>query len=330
MRLAAGRIDLGKVKGYVFENFSWVLLILIATLASINNPAFYSKTNLINLFLHSVVLGILVLAESVCLVTGHFDLTIESNLIFSAIIAGWLISPSSVASGWELHPLFGILLMLITGIVVGMTNGFLVSYIGMNPFITTLSMSIILSGGSVIISKGRTIYPLPNGFTFLGKGLVGDIPIAILFLIGLYILFHFILTFTTFGRKLYAVGGNKFTAKASGINVKFIVFLAYTVSGLLCSSAGWVMGGKLGTVSSIMTTGLLLYVFAAAVMGGVSLNGGEGKTLGVFGGVLLLSTISNLMNLSRINPFVITSTTGLIILLAMLISTIKSGISFRS
>ena len=317
-------------KDFLFENFSWVLLILIAVIASILNPVFYSRTNLTNLLLHSVVLGILVLAETVCLISGHFDLTIESTLIITAVIAGWLISPSSVASGLQLNLTTAILIMFLVGAIIGLTNGFLVSYIGMNPFITTLAMSIILLGLSVIISKGRTIYPLPSSFIYLGSGLIGKFPVAIIFLIFLYILFYLILTFTPIGRKFYAVGGNKFAADASGINTKFTILLAYTLSGLLCACAGWVMAGKLNSASPIMTTGLLLYAFAAAVIGGVSLGGGVGKVLGVFGGVLLLSAINNLMNLIRINPFIIQSTTGGIILMAMFINTIKSGKLFKT
>jgi ribose/xylose/arabinose/galactoside ABC-type transport system permease subunit len=311
-------------KEYIFENFSWILLLLISIIAGLINPIFFSFTNLSNLLLHSVILGILVLAESICLISGHFDLTIESNLIFTAVIAAWLISSSSVASGLQLNPFLAIIIMLIIGMAVGAVNGFLVAYVGMNPFITTLAMSIILSGFSVIISKGRTIYPLPKSFVFLGSGLIGKIPVSIIVLFILYFIFYIFLTFLPLGRKLYAVGNNSFAADASGINTKLTILIAYILSGFLCAFAGWIMSGRLNSASSIMTTDILLFAFAAAVIGGVSLNGGTGKVLGVFGGVLLLSTINNLMNLARVSPFIIQATTGGIILFAMFINTIKN------
>jgi len=214
--------------------------------------------------------------------------------------------------------------MLIVGMAVGAINGFLVAYVGMNPFITTLSLSIILVGCSVMISKGRTIYPLPESFIFLGSGLIGKIPVAIIILFVLYIIFYVVLTFRPLGRNLYAVGSNRFASEASGINTKLTILIAYVLSGFLCAFAGWIMAGRLNSASSIMTTDLLLFAFAAAVIGGVSLNGGTGKVLGVFGGVLLLSTINNLMNLIRVNPFLIQTTTGGIILIAMFIHTMKN------
>ncbi|MDD3427776.1 MAG: ABC transporter permease [Caldisericia bacterium] len=316
-------------RGFIFDNFSWVLLLLIFIIAGIINPVFYSLANITNLLLHSVILGILVLAETICLITGHFDLTIESTLVFTAVCAAWLISPSSIASGWQLNSTFAVIIMLIIGAVIGAVNGSLVAYVRMNPFITTLAMSIILLGFSVIISKGRTIYPLPATFIYLGSGLIRKFPIAIIFLIFLFVLFYIILTLTPIGRKLYAVGSNRFAADASGINTKFIIFLSYTLSGLLCACAGWVMAGKLNSASPNMSSNQMLYACAAAVIGGVSLNGGVGNIFGVFGGVLLLSSINTLMNLIRINPFIIQSTTGGIILFAMFINTIKSGKNFR-
>ena len=276
-----------------------------------------------------MVLGILVLGESICLITGHFDLTIESTLIITAVTAAWLISPSSVASGWQLHFVLAVLIMLLMGALIGALNGFFVAYIGMNPFITTLAMSIILLGLSVIISKGRTIYPLPESFIFLGSGLIGGFPLAILFLIFLYVVFHVILTYAPIGRKFYAIGGNRLAADASGINTRLTILPGLLASGALSACAGWVMAGKLNSASPIMTTGLLLYVFAAAVIGGVNISGGIGKVLGAFGGVLLLSSINNIMNLVRINPFIIQSTTGGIILVAMFIDTVKSGRLFN-
>lgn len=312
-----------KVKEFVFDHFSWVLLILISSVAGILNPAFFSGSNISNLFLHSVVLGILVLGESLCLISGHFDLTIESNLVFTACVGSWLMSSSTIASGLMLNPVLTIIVMLICGMLVGAVNGFLVAYVKMNPFITTLANSIILLGLSVIISKGRSIYPLPDSFSFIGSGLVGKIPVAIVVLFILYIIFHVVLTYRPLGRKLYAVGGNHFAAEASGINTKKIIMVTYILSGLLAAVAGCIMAGRLNSASSVMIRDQIMVCFAAAVIGGVSLDGGSGKIFGVFGGVLLLSTITNLMNLIHVNPFMIQSVTGAIILFAMFINTMK-------
>ena len=317
-----------RISEVVLNNFVWLLLLLICIVAGFINPAFYYAQNIINLFIHSVVMGILVLAASVVFLTGNFDLTIEANLVFTAVVAGWLISPDVLASGWQVNTLIAIPVMLVLGIAVGFINGFLVAYVRMNPFITTLAVSIILKGITIFWSKGKTIYPMTDGFNFLGKAKLAGLPVSIIFLIALYIVIHIMLTYTPFGRKLYLVGSNRQAASASGIDVRRTILGAYMLSGLLAACAGWVLGGRLNSVSSQMSTDLLLFSFAAAVIGGISLNGGQGKVLGAFGGVLLLSSINTLMNLARINPFLIKATTGLIILLAMFIDSVKdSGFS---
>ena len=312
-----------RLESIVSENFVWIILILLWIVASIINATFYKYVNIMNLLVHSVVLGLLVLGESLCLISGHFDLTIESTLIFTALFAGWLISPDPLASGWLVNPVLAIILMLAVGAIIGMINGLLVAYVKMNPFITTLAISIALVGISIYWSKGKSIYPLPEIFNWLGKTQIRTMPVSVIFLIIVYGIFHIILTYTTFGRKIYAVGCNMNAARASGINVRRTILSAYILSGFLAALAGWVLAGRLNSASSHISSGLLLYVFAAAVIGGVSLGGGKGKVLGVFGGVLLLSSVSNLMNLSHVNAFLVQATTGFIILIAMFIDTIK-------
>ena len=300
-------------KGFVSENFVWVILILIIIVAGIINPVFFSYQNIINLLLHSVILGILVLGESLCFITGRFDLSIESTLIFSAVGTAMLISSDKLSSGLQLHPILGVLFLFVAGASIGLINGLFIAYLEMNPFITTLAMSIVFLGISIFWSKGNTIYPLPDNYNFLGQAKIGIIPVSII-----------VLTYTPFGRKLYIVGGNIDAARASGINTKLIILLAYILSGVLAACAGWILSGRLSSGSPQMISGILLYVFAAAVIGGISLSGGKGRAIGALGGVLLLSSINTFMNLAHIDPFLIKATSGIIILIAMFIDSMKS------
>ncbi|MDD3655951.1 MAG: ABC transporter permease [Atribacterota bacterium] len=309
----------------ISENFVWILLILLWFFAGMVNKAFFSYLNIVNLLVHSIILGILTLGGSLCLISGFFDLTVESTLVFTGLLAGWLISSDSLASGLLLNPVLTIIIMLITGFLIGIINGLLVAYQKMNPFITTLAMSIVLTGLSVYISKGKSIYPLNSTFNYLGGAKIYGLPVSIIFLIFLYILFHIILTYTPLGRKFYAIGSNIDAARAAGINVELTVLTAYALSGLLAACAGWVLAGRLNSVSSHMSSGLIMYIFAAAVIGGVKLSGGRGRILGIFGGVLLISSVNNFMNLSHVNAFLIQATTGFIILIAMFIDTMKEN-----
>jgi ribose/xylose/arabinose/galactoside ABC-type transport system permease subunit len=307
----------------LLDNFVWLLVIVILIVAAFTTPVFFRPSNLVNLLVHSVVLALLVLAESICLISGNFDLSIESILIFTAVFSAWLIVPSQAASGLNLNPAVGIPMMLVLGAGIGALNGFLIAYVKMNAFITTLAVSIIMIGSCVYISRGNTLGPFPDSYNFLGSGNLGGVPVPILVLILVYILFYIILNFTPFGRKLYAVGGNKNAAQASGINVKRIVLLSYLLSGLISALAGWVLAGRQGAAVSHMTKDNLMYAFAAAVIGGVSPFGGEGKIISILGGVILLMTVNKLLIISHVNPFLITGTSGVIIFLAMLILTLR-------
>jgi len=310
---------------FVFNNFVWVVLIIIAIIASIVNPIFYSPTNLINVLIQSATLSLLVLAESICFITKHFDLTVESTMVITGVLGGWLVSTSGIASGWNLNTVLVIFLVLLVGALIGMLNGFLIAFIGVNPFIATLALSIFYTGLAVYITKGQTIYPLNDTYNFLGRGKIGYLPMCIIFFIIIYILMHIVLTYTPFGRKLYVVGGNRLAASAAGINVKLIILAVYTLSGIICASAGWMLSGRLNAAAPQMSSGVLMTAFAAAVIGGVDLNGGEGKVFGMMGGVLLMSFISNLMNLANLDPYIIQASTGLIILLAMIMQTLRKG-----
>lgn len=307
----------------ILDNFVWVLVVLLLIIAFITVPNFFEPSNLVNLLTQSSVLALLTLAETICLIAGYFDLSIESILIFSAVFAAWLITTHPAASGLEVDPVLGILLLLLAGTVVGALNGFLIAYIKMNAFITTLALSIILIGACVTISHGNTLGPFPETFSFFGEGSIGPIPVPIVVVLIVYVFFYIILRYSSFGRQLYAVGGNPAAAQASGIDVKKVIFMAYVLSGLISAIGALVLAGRMGAAVSHMTRNNLLYAFAAAVIGGVNPFGGQGRIISVFGGVILLTIINKLLVLAHVDPFLIAGASGLIVLVAMLILTIK-------
>lgn len=308
------------------DNFVWILVFAILVVALVTTPSFYKPSNLVNLLTQSVVLALLVLAETICLISGYFDLSIESILIFTSVFAAWLMAPQEAASGLQLSGGLGLLLMLGAGAAIGAINGFLISYVKMNAFIETLAMSIILIGACTTISHGNTLGPFPDSFSFYGSGKLVSIPMPIIVLVFIYGLFYFIMKRTPLARRLYAVGGNKNAAQASGIDVKKMVFFAYVLSGLIAAIGGVVLSGRMGSAVAHMTKDNLLYAFAAAVIGGVSPFGGQGRIISIFGGVILLMVINKLLIIAQVNPFIITGASGLIIFIAMLILTIKSNL----
>lgn len=315
---------------FLSANFVWVLVLTLSFVAYLINPVFYSMGNLYNLLVTFSVLGLLTLAEAIVLLTGNFDNSIEFTMIFSAMVAAWLTIDHTYASGWQLPAELGILSTLAVGILIGAVNGVLVGYVGMQPFITTFASGVVVSGLGILMTGGSILTPYPERFTALGRGLVGPLPLSGLFVIGLYLLLHLVFRYTRVGRRLFVVGGSVEAARSLGVDAKKTQLIAFILAGLLAAIGGWILGGRLNSASGQMSSGQLLLAYGAAVIGGVRLGGGEAKMSGIFGGVILIASIYTLMNLARVDPYVMTATTGTVILLAMLIDALKSGAFLRA
>ncbi len=312
-----------RIRDFVLDNIIWFILIGMCIFAYFLNPVFLTKRNILNLLVHFSVLGVLTIAESLCLLTGHFDLSIESTVGFTAVIAGWLMLDQRNASGWMVDPFLAVLAMLAVGTVIGLINGLIIIKVGLNPFIVTLAMLIILRGTALGITEGMVLYNLPKSFTFLGSKSIAGLPIPVLVLLVSFIIAHIVISRRPFGRELYAIGGNRYAARASGIDDNRRIISVFVLSSVLAAFAGWMLAGRIQSVTTNLGEGMVFDVFAAAVIGGVSLNGGRGTMIGALGGVLLLGVISNSLTLAQVSSFWIDATRGLLILIAMFIDAIK-------
>lgn len=314
---------------FLSTNFVWVLVLVLSLVAYLITPVFYSMGNLYNLLVTFSVLGLLTLAEAVVLLTGNFDNSIEATLVFSAMVAAWLTIDHTYASGWQLPAAVGVLSTLAVGVLIGAANGVLVGYVKMQPFITTFATAVVVGGLGILMTGGSILTPYPAGYTTLGRGLVGSLPLSGLFVIGLYLLLHLVFRYTRVGRRLFVIGGSIEAARSLGVDEKKAQLIAFILAGLLAAVGGWILGGRLNSASGQMSSGQLLLAYGAAVIGGVRLGGGEAKVSSIFGGVILIASIYTLMNLARVDPYVMTATTGTVILVAMLIDALKSGTFLR-
>lgn len=308
----------------ILDNLIWVILGLTALVFAGLAENFLTTRNLINILVHSSVLGIMVIGQTFTLLTGNFDLSMESTLAFTATIGAWLMLPQSLRGlGVELDPWLVVPIMLLIGAAIGLFNGILITKIKMNNFIVTLAMLIILRGAVYIWTGGNTYVGLPESFAFLGGASIGVIPVSVIAVIAAFAIAHVVVTYRVFGRELYAVGGNRDAAFTAGINVDRTIVLAYVVSGTLAAVSGWMLAGRLESVIPKLGEGMIFEVFAAAVIGGVSLQGGRGSMIGAFGGVMLLSVIDSGLNLMQVSPFWINAIRGLTILVAMFLDSLK-------
>jgi ribose/xylose/arabinose/galactoside ABC-type transport system permease subunit len=310
----------------LLDNLIWVLLFLTVAAFSLLAGRFLTVENLVNILVHSSVLGIMVIGQSFTLITGNFDLSAESNIGLIAVIGAFLLTASgepSNGSGFMLNPVLTILVMLGLGVAIGEINGLLITRMRMNNFVVTLSMMIIIRGLAFLVTQGKTVTNIPASFKVLGNGSLGPVPISVIILIIAFLLASIVTRHTRFGRNLYAVGGNRDAALTSGIDPDRRIRHAYLISGAMAAFAAWIELGRLGVGATRIGEGMIFEVQAAAVIGGISLFGGRGTMIGALGGVLLLSSINSGLNLMRVSGFAIDMVRGIVILAAMLIDAQK-------
>jgi len=319
---------LSRSSQFLQDNFVWVLWVLLVVGATLANPVFLTGRNLINITIAGAPLALLVLAQSVVLITGNMDLSTEANMVFTAVVAGILLQPPSPPDseafgglGWHWGVVIPI--MLAIGMLIGAVNGFTIAYLRMNPFMTTLAMLVLLSGLALHLGQGRRVINLPREFVFVGAASVGPFPLSLFVLVIIFIGAAILLNRLKLGRHLYAVGGARFAARNSGIDDRRVILSAYLISGALCMLAAFILVGRLGTAGPSISSGQLFISIAAAVVGGVSLFGGIGTVSGMLGGLLLMASITNALNLSNVPSTLVNVVTGVIIFIAVFVDAMR-------
>jgi ribose/xylose/arabinose/galactoside ABC-type transport system permease subunit len=324
------RGDSGRLPGQSRFNLTSLALIpvivILVLIGAWTNDAFLLPANLLTILQQSAVLALLVLAESLVLISGKFDLSLESTVGLAPMIGGWLATASVMGgSGLMLNPFVAIGVTLLIGLAIGAFNALLIVRLGLNAFIVTLSMLILLRGITLGLTSGKTLYDLPIAFTYLGSAVWLGIPSSIWIAGFLFAIGGFFMRYHRYGRAIYAVGGNREAARTAGIRVDRVMWGVLVVASVLAALAGLLLSGRLGAVTSQQGSNLIFTTFAAAVIGGISLNGGKGSLAGALTGVLLLGIVTNILTLSQIASFWIDATFGAIILIAQSLVRLTGG-----
>ncbi len=263
-----------------------ILLIMVAVL-SLLSPAFLRLNNFINIFKQTAINGILAVGMGCVILTGGFDLSVGSIVGLSGVVAALL------AQG-NLPIIVPILCAVGIGGVAGLLNGTLVSYLGIPAFVVTLGTQNFIRGLAYLISGGKPVFGVDRAYERIaGTNILGQVPLLVVYYLLIVVLVAFILQKTIYGRHIYTVGGNAEAARVSGINVKGIKLSVYMMAGLLAGVAGMLLTSRTVSGSPITGSGYELDAIAAVVIGGFSLNGGVGKWYGMLIGALVLSVLSN-------------------------------------
>lgn len=301
----------------------FLVLVVMFLIFSILSPQFLKVRNLFNISKQIATLGICAVGFTFVLITGGIDLSLGYQISLVGIICSTLMTKMGV--NWVI----AVLLSLLTGTVIGIINGLIITKTGVAPLIVTLSMMTILNGISYLISGGLPMFGFPRSFSFLGQGSILGIPVSLLFLLAIILVGAFILNKTYYGRYFYALGSNEEAAKLSGINTGKIRVLVYCLCGFFTAIGAILQLSRLNSGQSATGAGFEFNVLTACVLGGVSSSGGKGTILGASIGVLIVGVLDNGLLLLNVSEYVQLVIKGCILLAAVIYDTMSRNNSER-
>ncbi len=286
---------------------SLVGLIALSAAFAILSPYFFTLSNWLNIFRQVAVVLIVASAQTMVIIAAGIDLSVGPLLALGGCLA------AVAMSYWGWPFLSGALLGVFFATMAGFANGVIIAKGKIPDFIATLGMLGAVRGIALLITGGLPVPShftatklagyLPESIVWLGSGHIGGVPVPMVFALFVVVLTWFILNRTTFGRSLFAVGGNREAARAAGINVDRVKILVYGVSGLYCGLAGLVLVGRMNSANALMAEGIELQTIAAVVIGGTNLFGGKGSVFGTLIGAILMGVLANGLNLLNVEPF---------------------------
>jgi simple sugar transport system permease protein len=321
-RRPAGKLALARLRDLALIP----AIVLIAVVGQLVNPVFLQPDNLINIGQTMSEVALLVLAQTIVLIAGKMDLSLESTFGLAPGVAAWLTVAVGAGHGTGLlSGAWAIPITVLVGALIGLANAALIVRFGLHGFIVTLGMLIVLRGLLTGISGGQTFFNLPESMMYPGTAVWLGVPASIWICVVLFAAGVVLLGYTGFGRSLYAIGGNVDAAKAAGIRTDRVLWIALVGASVLAAIGGLLLSGRLASVAASQGDGAIFTVFAAAVIGGVGLNGGKGTMVGAFTGILLLFMIGNVLTLAGVPAQWIGALNGAIIIIALVVSRITGG-----
>ena len=290
-------------------------LLLFAAFTALRPAVFPTWGNLRNIIEQVATLAIVSAGVTIVMVTGDFDLSVGALASLVGIIVAMLLKagasvPLSVAAG------------LALGGACGLANGVLVAWGGLSAFVATLATMTAYGGLALLVAGGVTVFGLPDPFLWLGQGNLGPIPVSVIFMIACVVLAWLVLEQMVFGRRLYAIGGNPEATFLSGINARLLRLIGFGISGVTAAFGGIVLTSRLASAHPQAGNPFMLNAAAAVFLGMTVYREGEAHVGGTFLGVLVMGVLGNGLNILGVNSYVQSILTGIIIVLAVLLSSL--------
>lgn len=294
-------------------------LLVLCIIISISTPKFLTVANILNLLKSNAVNAILTCGMLLAILMGEIDISVGSTVGLTGVVSAYMLTNVGLPVPLTVAICIGL------GALIGLVNGVCISYLKVPAFVATLATQCIGRGLTQIISGGITIRIRNEAYTGLGNKSIGGISLLIIYAAVVLLVTWFLLNRTKFGYYVYAIGGNKLAAQYSGVNVKLYNMIPYILIGLYCGIGGMMWSSRLGSAAATLGEGFEMDAIAAVVIGGTSMTGGVGTVGGTFIGILIISVITNGLNLMGINSFWQNVLKGVIILAAVIMDVARKS-----
>lgn len=303
----------------LLESVLFILCVILAFTA----PHFLSAENLLNVLRNVSMQGLIALGMTMVIIAGEIDLSVGSAVAFAGCLTAFL--TDRLMGAWLGLPAVAAVPLAMTaalaaGFALGSLSGFMRTRFNVPTFITTLALMTGLAGAAELITNGFPITPFPSWYNFIGGGYIAGVPLPALVFLAAFVFFQLLMNNTSFGRSVYAVGGNAEAARLSGIDVARVKILVLGITGLLAALSGVMQSSEIMSGTATTARGWELDVIAAVIIGGTSMTGGSGKVWGTMVGVIFLGVIINGMTLLNISEYWQHVARGVLILAAVLIN----------
>lgn len=306
-----------------------IFLVVLMAVFAILSPRFLSQLNLFNVMRQVSIYGLLAIGMTFVILTRGIDLSIGATVAFAGLAAaavakGGLEGRFSVGEGqeavgwgWEL----AMLAAIAVGTFAGWLQGVAITKLKVPPFVVTLGGMSAFRGAALLFAGGGPISGFDEGYRWWGQGYVGPVPVPVIVFLAFALLAHLVLTYTRYGRHIYAIGGNPEAARLSGLDVDRLTLSVYVVLGFMAGLGGFVLSSRLNSAEAVAGIGYELTVIASVVIGGTSLFGGIGTIFGTVIGTILIGVLLNGLVLNNVSSYVQQIIIGVIIVLAVAFDT---------
>jgi ribose/xylose/arabinose/galactoside ABC-type transport system permease subunit len=300
-----------------------IFLIVLCVVFSIQEPNFATERNFWFLLRQNFVYGILAVGMTFVILTGGIDLSVGSVVAFAGLVA------AAAAKGSDFRQasappdeggtavLYAVLAAVGVGVGAGLIHGFAVAKLKVPAFVVTLGGLAAWRGAAQLLSDGRPVNRFSDDYRYWGSQFIGRVPVPVVIFAAFVVVGYLVLRFTTYGRSIYAVGGNPEAARLSGLNTTWLIMSVYVISGFCAGLCGFMLSARLGASEVVAAQGYELIVIAAVVIGGTSLFGGEGSVLGTLVGTLLIGVLYSGLAINNVNPYYQPIIIGLIVVLSV-------------